>query len=147
MTNQEIDSTAVLNALNKILELELAGVIRYTHYSFMVYGFGRIPIVSWLRGQAAESQLHAHEAGELVTQLGGEPSLGIGPLLSNHTHNTGTILEESMKHEDEALNAYEELLDLVAGRSVMLEEYATRMISEETRHAGDVKKMLHLPGD
>ena len=147
MTNQKIDNTAVLNALNKILELELAGVIRYTHYSFMVYGFGRIPIVSWLRGQAAESQLHAHEAGELVTQLGGEPSLGIGPLLSNHTHNTGTILEESMKHEDEALNAYEELLDLVAGRSVMLEEYATRMISEETRHAGDVKKMLHLPGD
>ena len=147
MTNQQIDNTAVLNALNKILELELAGVIRYTHYSFMVYGFGRIPIVSWLRGQAAESQLHAHEAGELVTQLGGEPSLGIGPLLSNHTHNTGTILEESMKHEDEALNAYEELLDLVAGRSVMLEEYATRMISEETRHAGDVKKMLHLPGD
>jgi bacterioferritin len=147
MTNQQIDDTAVLNALNKILELELAGVIRYTHYSFMVYGFGRIPIVSWLRGQAAESQLHAHEAGELVTQLGGEPSLGIGPLLSNHTHNTGTILEESMKHEDEALNAYEELLDLVAGRSVMLEEYASRMISEETRHAGDVKKMLHLPGD
>jgi bacterioferritin len=147
MTNQEIDNTAVLNALNKILELELAGVIRYTHYSFMVYGFGRIPIVSWLRGQASESQLHAHEAGELVTQLGGEPSLGIGPLLSKHTHNTGTILEESMKHEDDALNAYEELLNLVAGRSVMLEEYATRMISEETRHAGDVKKMLQPPGD
>jgi bacterioferritin len=147
MTNQEIDNTAVLNALNKILELELAGVIRYTHYSFMVYGFGRIPIVSWLRGQASESQLHAHEAGELVTQLGGEPSLVIGPLLSNHTHNTGTILEESMKHEDDALNAYEELFNLVAGRSVMLEEYATRMISEETRHAGDVKKMLHPPGD
>ena len=147
MTNQEIDNTAVLNALNKILELELAGVIRYTHYSFMVYGFGRIPIVSWLRSQAGESQLHAHEAGELITQLGGEPSLGIGPLLTDHTHSTGKILEESLKHESEALAAYEELLALVAGRSVMLEEYATRLISEETRHAGDVEKMLQRPED
>jgi len=38
-------------------------------------------------------------------------------------------------------------LELVAGRSIMLEEYAIRMISEETRHAGEVKKMLRPPGD
>jgi len=147
MVNKDIDEAAVLRALNKILELELAGVVRYTHYSFMVYGFGRIPIVSWLRGQAAESQLHAHEAGELVTQLGGKPSLGIGTLLSDHTDSTGVMLEESLKHESEALDAYEELLKLIVGRSIMLEEYATRMISEETRHAGEVKKMLRPPGD
>jgi bacterioferritin len=145
--SNDIDDAAVLRALNKVLELELAGVVRYTHYSFMVYGFGRIPIVSWLRSQASESQIHAHEAGELVTQLGGEPSLGIGPLLREHTNSTGVILEESLRHEGEALVAYEELLELVAGRSIMLEEYATRMISEETRHAGEVRKMLHPPGD
>jgi bacterioferritin len=147
MANKDIDHAAVLRALDKILELELAGVVRYTHYSFMVYGFGRIPIVSWLRGQASESQIHAHEAGELVTQLGGKPSLGIGPLLRDHTDSTRVILEESLKHEGEALNAYEELLELVTGRSIMLEEYASRMISEETRHVGEVKKMLRSPGD
>lgn len=147
MTNKDIDEAAVLRALDKILELELAGVVRYTHYSFMVYGFSRIPIVSWLRGQASESLIHAHEAGELTTQLGGEPSLGIGPLLKGHTRSTAVILEESLKHEGDSLNAYEELLELVAGRSIMLEEYATRMISEETRHAGEVKKMLRPPGD
>ncbi|HLU69943.1 MAG TPA: bacterioferritin, partial [Fibrobacteria bacterium] len=32
---------AVVRALNKILELELAGVVRYTHYSLMVYGYNR----------------------------------------------------------------------------------------------------------
>lgn len=144
---QSIDEAAVLRVLNRVLELELAGVVRYTHYSFMVYGYGRIPIVSWLRGQASESQMHAHEAGELITQLGGEPSLGIGPLLEEHTTSTGAILEGSLKHEGESLEAYEELLELVAGRSVFLEEYATRMISEETRHAGEVKKMLRPPGD
>ena len=40
--------TKAVETLNKILEMELAGTIHYTHYSFMVYGYNRIPIVSWL---------------------------------------------------------------------------------------------------
>jgi bacterioferritin len=147
MSANTLDNAAVQAQLNRILELELAGVIRYTHYSFMVHGFGRIPIVSWLRSQADESMLHAHEAGELLTQLEGKPSLGIGPLLDSGTHDTGKILEESLNHEGDALKAYEDLLVLVEGKSVMLEEYATRLISDETRHAGDVRKMLRAPAD
>ena len=147
MNETGMDNGSVLESLNRILELELAGVVKYTHYSFMVYGYGRIPIVSWLRGQADESMAHAHEAGELITQLEGEPSLGIGTLLDTHTHDTGAILKESLQHEKEALSAYRDLLTLVQGKSVMLEEYATRMISNETRHAGDVKKMLREPRD
>ncbi|MGI9290581.1 MAG: ferritin-like domain-containing protein [Gammaproteobacteria bacterium] len=147
MTADSLDNDAALAQLNKILELELAGVIRYTHYSFMVRGFGRIPIVSWLRSQADESMLHAHEAGELITQLGGLPSLGIGSLLTNHTYDTGKILEESLQHEADALQAYVDLLELVEGKSVMLEEYASRLIADETRHAGDVQKMLLPPND
>jgi bacterioferritin len=145
--SDQLDNKAVLKQLNTILELELAGVIRYTHYSFMVHGFGRIPIVSWLRGQADESMLHAHEAGELVTQLGGDPSLQVGDLLSKVTHDTGKILEESLSHEEEAVEAYARLLKLVQGKSIMLEEYANRMVSDETRHIGDVQKMLRMPGD
>ena len=147
MPNEQLDNAAVIQHLNRILELELAGVVRYTHYSFMVFGYGRIPIVSWLRGQAAESQMHAHEAGELITQLDGEPSLGIGPLLDSSAHNISVILEDSLKHEDASLDAYNDLLDLVQGKSVMLEEYATRLISEETRHVGEVRKMLRAPND
>jgi len=145
MSNNKLDNESAIKLLNRILELELAGVVRYTHYSFMVYGFGRIPIVSWLRGQAAESMLHAHEAGELITQFDGQVSLGIGALLDASTHDIGVILEESLQHEHNSLTAYEELLELAQGSSVLLEEYATRMISEETRHAGDVRKMLRPP--
>jgi len=147
MAEQTFDQQAVIKQLNKILEQEMAGVVRYTHYSFMVHGFGRIPIVSWLRSQADESMLHAHEAGELITQLDGEPSLGIGELLSAVTHDTGKILEESLQHEQGAIAVYEELLHLVRDKSVMLEEYASRMVADETRHVGDVQKMLRMPGD
>ncbi|MCF6250098.1 MAG: bacterioferritin [Methylococcaceae bacterium] len=146
MTNTEINNDEVIEVLNKILEAELAGVVRYTHYSLMVFGFGRIPIVSWMRGQANESLNHATEAGELITHLGGHPSLGIGSLLETHRHDIGDILKESLEHEMLALSKYNNLLDIVNGRHVMLEEYARRMISLEEMHLGEVRKMLQKPG-
>lgn len=147
MAETNIDEMAVVAVLNRVLEAELAGVVRYTHYSFMVFGYSRIPIVKWLRSQAEESLLHAQEAGELITLLGGHPSLGIGKLLESEKHDIGNILQESLAHEREALALYRQLLTLVEGRDVMLEEYARRMIAEETLHAGEVQKMLRYPGD
>lgn len=141
------DNSAVIAALNTILEMELAGVVRYTHYSLMVYGYNRIPIVSWLRGQATESLDHANKAGELITHLGGHPSLAIGPLLETHNHDIGGILRESLDHESASLECYRKLLKLVEGKSVMLEEYAREMIYAEELHIGEVDKMLRKPGD
>ncbi len=144
---EQLDKAAAVAHLNKILELELAGVVCYTHFSFMVYGYNRIPIVSWMRKQADESLLHAQEAGELITHLGEHPSLAIGPLLETYKHDIGDILRESLKHEHEALNAYRALLEEVEGRSTLLEEYARRMISQEEMHQGEVDKMLRRPGE
>jgi bacterioferritin len=142
MPPSAMDKQAVIETLNRILEAELAGVVRYTHYSFMVYGYGRIPIVSWLRAQADESLLHAQEAGELVTALDAHPSLGIGKLLEIERHDVGDILREAMAHEQGALALYHDLLRLVEGRDVMLEEYARQQIAAESRHVSDVEKML-----
>jgi bacterioferritin len=143
----EFDKKAVVEVLNRILELELAGVVRYSHYSLMVYGYNRIPIVSWLLEQANEGLAHAHQAGEMITQLGAHPSLSIGPLLETHKHDIGDILRESLEHESVALKAYQELLNLVKDRSVWLEEYVRDMIYKEEQHRGEVDKMLRKPGD
>ena len=142
-----MDKPAVLKTLNRILELELAGVVHYTHYALMVYGYNRIPIVSWLQAQADESLVHARQAGELVTALGGHPSLAIGPLLESHQHDIGNILRESLEREAQALQAYEELLALVKDRHVRLEEFARTMIMAEEMHAAEVDKMLRKPGE
>ena len=137
----------VVDVLNRILEAELAGVVRYTHYSFMVFGYTRIPIVSWLRSQATESMGHAQQAGEMVTNLGEHPSLGIGQLLETHKHDIGQILQEALQNEREGLKLYKELLELVEGKSVALEEYARTMIHDEQMHVFEVDKMLRKPGD
>src|SRR5712671_7398182 len=113
----EIDKDKVVGVLNRILEAELAGIVRYTHYSFLVFGFGRIPIRSWLREQADESLLHAQQVGEWITTLGAYPSLAIGPLLDSHKHDIAAMLRESLETEGKALALYRELLGCAEGRS------------------------------
>lgn len=144
-----------ISSLNRIMEHELAGVVKYTHYALMVYGYNRIPIVSWLKENASESLAHAHKAGELVTMLGGHPSLRIGNLLETEKHDIGDILQKSLEHETQALSAYYDLLKISTGthpetsgvQSVLLEEYAREMIVTEEMHLDEVNKMLRKPGE
>jgi len=142
-----MDKDNVINTLNKILEHELAGVVRYLHYSLMVFGHSRIPIIGWMREQATESMAHASAAGELVTALGGHPSLKIGKLLETEKHDINAILTETLVHEQEGVEMYEALLALVEGKDVRLEEYARQMIQSEMDHISEVDKMLRRPGD
>jgi bacterioferritin len=143
----ESQKRSSIEILNRIMELELAGVVRYTHYALMVFGYNRIPIVSWLDGNASESLAHAKRAGEFVTMLGGHPSLKIGTLLETHQHDIGDILRESLEQESTTLAAYYDLLKLVEGNSVTLEEYAREMILLEETHLDEVNKMLRKPGE
>jgi bacterioferritin len=147
MSDETLDIANAVKLLNQIMEAELAGVVRYTHYSLMVFGHNRIPIVSWLRGEATICLSHANEAGELVTHLGDHPSLKIGALLETHKHGINDILLESLEAEKVGLALYRQLLEAVTGKSVLLEDYARRMISEEELHIGEVNKMLRKPGD
>lgn len=142
-----IDTDRVVAVLNRILEQELAGVVRYTHYSFVIFGYGRIPIVAWLRSQADEALVHAQLAGEWITALGAYPSLKIGDLLDSHKFDIGTILRESLDAESRTLGLYQELRVLVENRSIPLEEYARQLIHAEELHASEVDKMLRQPGE
>lgn len=132
----------VIAKLNTLLEHELSGVVRYTHYSLMVFGFNRIPIVKWLRDQADESLLHAQQIGEHITAFDAHPSLKIAPLLETQKHKIEDILQETLEHEKIQLKLYHALLEEVAGHHVTLEEYARGMVREEQEHINEVEKML-----
>lgn len=136
-----LDTPAVITTMNRILELELAGVVRYLHYSFMVFGHNRIPICAWLRAQSDESRAHAVEAGEHITTFGGHPSLKIGELLESHKHAIDDILGEAHEHEEIGLAEYRKLLDLVKDKSILLEEYARKQIAAEEEHLAEIEKM------
>lgn len=128
--------------LNKALEHEYAGVIRYSHYSLMIFGFNRIPIVKWFRDQSAESLTHAELIGEWITTLGEHPSLKLSGLLETHKHDIKDILQESLAHEKGQLALLHEILTLLGPDHVALEEFIRRMIEDETVHTSEIEKML-----
>ena len=142
MEMKEINSELVCNILNEIMEYELAGVVRYTHSAMMVSGPYRLPIVTFLKEQAAESLMHAQQAGELIVGLDGHPSQKIAKIKETHRHSIEDILGESLDHEIHALNLYKKLLENVADRSIYLEEYARGLIGEEEQHSLELKAML-----
>jgi bacterioferritin len=142
MENTTIDSNKVCGILNEIMEYELAGVVRYTHSSMMVSGPYRLPIVSFLKEQAAESLLHAQQAGEKIAGLDGHPSQKIAKIEETNRHSIKDILEESLEHELHALNLYKKLLGSVENKSIYLEEYARAQIGEEEQHSLELKIML-----
>lgn len=137
-----MDMNKINEILNEIMEYELAGVVRYTHYSLMVTGPYRLPIVEFLKEQANESLMHAQQAGELLTGLDGHPSQKIAKIEETHKHSIKDILEESLAHEIHALNLYKNLLEIVEGESVYLEEYTRGLIGQEEAHQLELRKML-----
>ena len=139
---RDLDTAATISLLNRIMEFELAGVVRYTHYGLMVTGPNRLPIVDFFKSQASESLLHAQEAGEIITGLEGHPSQKIAPIEETNQHAVRNLLQESLNHEQMALNLYKQLLDVVENASIYLEEYTRTKIGEEEMHNLEIKKML-----
>lgn len=139
---KELDLKATTDLLNSIMEFELAGVVRYTHYSLMVTGPNRIPIVEFFKAQASESLIHAQQVGEILTGLEGHPSQKIAPIEESYKHSVRDILEESLNHEKKALELYKKLLNTVENASIYLEEFARTMIGTEELHNIEIKKML-----
>ena len=137
-----MNSEKIIESLNEVYKIELAGVIRYTHYALMIVGPNRIPLVAWMRDQAKESLMHADMAGEHITGLGGHPSIETANVVETNKHSVVEILNEALEHEKMAVDGYYHLLDLVKDKSVYLEEYARSMIGTEEIHLTEVKKML-----
>ena len=139
---RDLDVDKTVKILNDIMEYELAGVVRYTHYALMVTGPNRIPIVDFMKMQASESLQHAQQAGEILTGLDGHPSMRVAGIEETHRHSVRDILNESLNHENQALSLYKDLLTCVQDASIYLEEYARSMIGQEEMHALELKKML-----
>ena len=137
-----MDKKAIIGKLSQIFTLELSGVIRYTHYSLMIVGYNRLPLIDFFKSQASESLDHANLAGEYITGLGGHPPLEIDSIEETYNHSIKDILKETLEHEESAIKVYYELLSLIDGQSVYLEEYARNLIGQEEPHVLEVKKML-----
>jgi bacterioferritin len=143
----DLDRDEAIGVLNEIVELELAGAVRYTQYSLMVFGHARIPIIDWMRQQTTDALLHATAVGEEVTSLGGKVSLNIGELVGTHHDTVDEMMGEMLIHERHGIELYKKLLRVSEGSNVSLEELARTTIRAEEMHCAEIEKMLKKRGD
>ena len=135
-----------LQILDDLYAHEVAGIVRYLHYSFMIMGHARIPIQKWLREQATESMQHSILVGEKITSLGGHPSLLSATVEEANVHTLDGILAEALEFEEQALALYRKLAGAAtAANDIALEELARRQICSEQEHVDEVRKMLRPP--
>ena len=144
MAKKANSNTAVIKCLSKIFQSEMAGIMRYMHYSFMIMGHNRIPIQKWFRDQAMESMAHATTVGEKITALGGHPPVISAVIEESNIHSVDQLLRESLKFEEEALLLYKQLVKL-SGKDIALEELARGFVLAETTHLEEDYKMLKHP--
>lgn len=135
------DRKATIDQMNRILQLELAGVSRYLHYSFLVFGPNRIPIVSFFREQASEGIQHAVMVGEKITAYSGHPTIVVESPPEPEKHDVRSLLQESLDFERKGLQAYKDLLKM-CGDDIALEELTRSQVRAETEHCEEVEKML-----
>jgi len=139
---KNLDTKKTIEVLNQIMKYELAGVVRYTHYALMITGRDRLSLTQFFKDQASESLMHAQQAGEILTGLGGHPSMEISIIEESNRHKATDLLKESLSHEQKAVQLYQELLTIVDGKSIYIEEYSREMIKAEEIHQLEIGKML-----
>lgn len=146
LNEKSYQNKKVLDLLDKIYQLEVAGINQYLHFSFMIMGYNRIPIQSWFRSNASESMQHAVMVGEKITSLGGHPTMGATKLSESDDHAVLQLLNESLRHEEQAVALYKQLAELAAELGdIALEEMAREFVRNEVEHVDEVRKMIRTP--
>ena len=138
---QELDQNKTVELLNAIISFELAGVVRYTYYSLIAIGSKQTDLVDFFKEQASESLTHAQKVGEILTNFNGQSHLKFASI-DVQKQSMKQLLAASWEHETKALELYKELLEIVEGKNVYIEEFVRKMIAEEGDHSLELKNML-----
>jgi len=122
---QALDRDATVEVLNRILHVELSGVMQHLHHRWMS---------NWLQS----SRPRAIAIGQHIASLTGGPSVGVDALMDDALASAENLMDSVRGYEQRRVEEYRKLLELVAGRSEGLEAFARAQIAAEERHAAEL---------
>lgn len=120
-----LDAGATVEALNRILHLELNGVMQQYHHA-------------WMSRCMQASRPRAIAVGEHIAALTGGTSVGVEKLMKEALVSADAMLDAARAHEKRRVEEYRRLLELVAGRHPALEAFARAQIATEETHISGV---------
>lgn len=116
----KLDKQAAVEVLNRILHMELSGVMQHFHHRW---------VSRWLRA----SRPRAVAIGQHIASLQGGTAVDVGELMEEALAGSADILNAALAHEEERVSEYRKLLEVVEGRSVGLESFARTQIAADER--------------
>jgi len=132
----------LIKALNKDLEREMAGIVRYLHHSFIVFGPNRGPLVQMFRQQASEATAHAVQLGEKITALGGHPTVRVEQVFEPGEQTIEEMIEEDLRAEKEQLELYTQQLRDFGNENLSMKLMLEQIIIAEQNHVEEMEKYL-----
>ena len=131
----------LIESLNRVLSLELAGVIQYLQHSFLVTGPEREVFKEFFRDMSGEARDHAAMLGDKIVALGGVPTVEPGEI--RQATELPEMLRQDLELERTALEAY-----TAAWRTCTDNELGTRFLLEERiaseqRHVEEFEKLTN----
>ena len=137
----------LIKALNEDLEKEMAGIVRYLHHSFIVFGPNRGPLVQMFRTQATESMTHAIQLGEKITALGGHPTVKVDQVFEPGYQSIEDMLSEDLKAERTQLDLYTKQLKEFGEENLPMKLMLEQIIIDETAHVEEIEKYLRTSNE
>lgn len=107
------DKSKVIELLNGALGWELRASALYAHYAAYLKGLESLQLADHFKEESTESFGHADVVRGIIADLGGEAVTTRDATPIVHTEDWKTMLEEGLKTEQKAAEAYQEILPLV----------------------------------
>jgi len=120
-----LDTDATVDVLNKILHLELNGVMQHLHHVWMS---------RWLEA----FRPRAIAVGQHISELTGGPVVSVEALMNEAMATADEMIDAARSQDQRRVKEYRKLLELVAGRNVELEAFARAQIAAEECHISNV---------
>ena len=108
----------LIAALNTALGWELRAQAMYAHYTAYLKGLDSLTLAAHFEEEATESFGHAKKVRDIIATLDGEAVTTRDPVAIVHTEETKVMLEEALKTESKAADAYRKIVPMVKDHPV-----------------------------
>lgn len=131
----------IVDDLNRLMAEELEAFLRYFQIRFRLKGVDRLTATSFLDKALQETLEHAESIAQQIRLLGHVPKLSVNLTIDGGPIRLAEALGEILEIEQQALDAYQELLPRVASDPI-LDGFIRKQVAVETEHVQEIALLL-----
>lgn len=132
---------SILDELNRLMAEELEAGLRYFQMRYRLKGIDRLAASKFFDEAFTETLEHAEAIAQRIRALGQIPKVNVNLAITGHPVSLAEALAEMLEIEQQALDAYKDLLAAV-GDDPVLEDFLRKQIAVETEHVQEIQTLL-----